>query len=228
MSFVTIRVPTILIGETKGLLRAVRPESENEIASMKRLKRFQVIVPFFLVLLCIASINFVELPAAFRATPTRAAPVPTSTATRTPLAKPTAQLPPSPTVTNTPPPTASATPLPTPELAPTLPAGAQIWLYGPPDGSSYSRNSTVSFFWSWPYPLAEEQQFVLYLIGDGSEHRVGSVGKPNLGSAYSLRMLAQQLSEVESPVAWEVRLEDGSSAEALLVSERRALSFLED
>ncbi|RMG99564.1 MAG: hypothetical protein D6706_05265, partial [Chloroflexi bacterium] len=113
-----------------------------------------------------------------------------------------------------------STTAPTP--LPTLPPGAQIELLGPPPDTTWVGNQPVTFYWQWPYPLANNQQFVVVIQTNGEEQRLGAVDQPNLGTGYRL----QAVLPTNGELVWEVRLETKAALAPLISSERRILTII--
>lgn len=184
------------------------------------------IVPLLLLLLCLALVNLLRLPASTVGANTP--PVSAAEATVLPSAtpEPSRTKPPLSTATIVPSPTPSSLPTLTPavESTPQLPTELQIRLMGPPSGSSYGPGESVTFFWEWPLPLTEEQRLTLYLLGEDNQLQVGSLEASNLGKAYTIALTGEQLAGFDGALSWEVRLETESGAGSMLNSERRTFS----
>lgn len=119
------------------------------------------------------------------------------------------------------------TAVPTPisiEPAPTIPPGAVVELIGPPAGSHFPVDASISFYWRWPFVLDENQQFVVYLLQDQQEILLGMLTEPNLGNdAYYLSGELAATAVQAGAVQWEVRLENAPGQIILATSERRGL-----
>lgn len=183
-------------------------------STLKRKARRVVYVfaPFVLLLLCVGSINIV--PGLLTAvderqtTPISSAPPPASATTAsqsaitsTPTAQPTVQ--------------ATATPIPT------IPADAIITLLGPPAGSTFAEAHLVTFYWSWPLPLTDGQQFVVYAANGGETYQLGTVAEPNLGTNYQLTVALGERLGGSGQFQWQTRLETAVSNLVLATSENR-------
>lgn len=172
--------------------------------------------PTLIVLAGILLFNWlVPIPARSPASPEAATAVPTEAGSRSQAAAPI-----------TPGSTATAVPLaiimdPTPTPLPTVPASAAITLLGPPADSLLPAGSDVVLYWTWPQPLPETQQFVVYLAHDGRETAVGALTEPNLGQSYRLTLPPDSLPATET-ITWFVQLQLSDSGDILTASQSRA------
>jgi len=181
-------------------------------------RRISVLFPLFSLLLALAVINFL---------PRWLDPPPPTAAIR-----PTGTLPPNwtpgqPTAIATAIPGTPSTPIP-PTATPTLPPNAEITLFGPPGDGRFFADETISFFWDWPLPLAENQMFVVVIILDGGEWAMGEIDEPNFGSQYRLSGNLANMGVAETAVsaAWEVRLIHQPTGEILRRSPSRPITAL--
>jgi hypothetical protein len=177
-----------------------------------------ILAPFFLLLVCLGFINFV--PGRLTAVPTTPedATAPEVTAVLA-VSAPTATIPPTPTLI----PTA------------TLPPDAAIELLGPPDGSSFRRLDTVSFYADWPVALVEPQQLAVYVrFDDQMPILLGTLDEPNIGQRYRWQLNVGEmantpaLSEVEAAISlsWWVQLQTSSDSSPRLTSSIRQVTLL--
>jgi len=127
-----------------------------------------------------------------------------------------------------PPPSATPTetPMPTPTPLPTLPPDAAITLLGPPDGSVVSAAAPLSLYWTWPYPLREDQYFAIYLAAADTEQFLGRLPEPNLGDGYYWQIPPAALSGLGPDLTWEIRLQSTFADAPLLSSETRAVRLI--
>ncbi|MBK8988943.1 MAG: hypothetical protein IPM39_23210 [Chloroflexi bacterium] len=88
-------------------------------------------------------------------------------------------------------------------------------------------SEVVDFAWNWPLPLADGQQFTLYLLGDSQAIPMGSAAQPAAGTLYRVRTAVMDVSPAVGSFEWQVRLEDGRQ-NTLLWSEPRSLEIVAD
>jgi hypothetical protein len=176
-----------------------------------------ILAPFFLLLVCLGFINFV--PGRLTAVPTpspqsekeRLQETAVSTATTITSALPTATTPPTPTRI----PTA------------TLPPDAVIDLLGPPAGSNFRRNDTISFYADWPLPLAESQQLAAYIRLDAQPPiLLGILDEPNSGQYYRWHMNIGEMAQTAVSLEWWIQLQTDSSTPPLRTSATRSVTLL--
>jgi hypothetical protein len=189
----------------------------------KRKQIAYILAPLFLLLLCLGLINITpETIRTLALNPSGQAPI--STLTAQPGSIPATSLVVQATATATPQriPTSS----PAPSLTPTFPSGAQLQLLGPPPESIFRIGDTLSFYWQWAVPLAEDQWLAVYLYSRGQEHLLGTVNEPNVGNSYRLHAESEAFIETDGLVQWQVRLESSLSQSALVESEIRSFILL--
>jgi uncharacterized protein YkwD/PKD repeat protein len=114
------------------------------------------------------------------------------------------------------------------------PVEAVLRLQEPASGMRALNTDIVNYGWSWPLPLASDQQFIVYLQRGDRQLRLGRINQPVYGSRF---VLSAVVDDAETPLAlnpfssanydWFVRLEDGRGA-ILAESERRSISFRPD
>jgi hypothetical protein len=102
-----------------------------------------------------------------------------------------------------------------------------VIVYGPPDESAFQLEEAIAFYWTWPEPLAEDEQFSLYVRSAAGEQRVGGIDEANLGRAYWLRATLGDVVEEAGAVAWHVQLETKSNGRVLARSPERVLTLRE-
>ncbi|NHZ72100.1 MAG: hypothetical protein GWP17_03330, partial [Aquificales bacterium] len=122
--------------------------------------------------------------------------------------------------TTTPPPTTTSIP------QPTLPPTATITLLGPPDQSRITAQDTVTVYWTWPLPLAEDQYFGVYLQDETGETRIGRLEEANFGAGYRWQTEAQYLTDDGGEVRYLIKLETILTDTPLIISEPRTLFVL--
>ena len=178
-----------------------------------------VLAPFFLLLVCLGFINFI---------PGRLTAVPTAS----PQSKNAAAGEPT-TVSPTPDSASDALPAatipPTSTIIPTatLPPDAAIALLGPPVGSSFQRNDTISFYVDWPFPLTESQQLAAYVrFNDQPATLLGVLDEPNTGQRYRWQMNVREMTDTAVSFEWWVQLQTSSDAAPLLTSPSRTVTLL--
>lgn len=177
------------------------------------LKRLYILAPFFLLVLLLLFINLAPRLFVSRS---GASPIPVPSVTPSP--QPTAAITPSPPLPSPLP--ATPTPLPTA----TLPPDATIKLFGPPTDAVFSLNTPITFYWQWPLPLAEGQQFGVYLLVEEQFYRLGTVTEANLGLSYRLQTTLEPVAETAESAQWLVQLET-TTAQPLLQSESRSIQL---
>ncbi len=127
-----------------------------------------------------------------------------------------------PTLAATAVPPATATPIP----LPTLPSTATITLLGPPDQSRIMADDSITVYWTWPLPLAEDQYFGVYLQEESGDSRIGRLEQANFGSGYRWQTEAQYLTDGGGEVRYLIKLETILTNEPLITSEPRTLFVL--
>ncbi len=185
---------------------------------LSRNRRITVLFPLFSLLLALAVINF--LPQRLNPPPATAVIQPTGT-------PPPNWTPGQPTAIATAIPGTPSTSVP-PTAAPTLPANADITLFGPPGDGRFFADETIPFFWQWPLPLTEDQAFVVVVTFEGGEWAMGQVDEPNFGSQYRLSGSLANMGVADTAVsaAWEVRLIHQPTGEILRRSPSRPITLL--
>ena len=188
---------------------------------MQKVKRvIYIIMPLALLLLCLGLINWLpnqQPSASGSGGQTNGGETAVSTTNNPPAALATLA---PPTAT----PTATPTPAPTPR--PTLPPDAAITLLGPPDGSVFSAAAPLSLYWTWPYPLHEDEYFAVYLAAAGTEQLLGRLAEPNLGAGYRWQILPDVFTGLGADLAWQIRLESTLADAPLLSSETRTVRLI--
>ncbi len=126
------------------------------------------------------------------------------------------------TSTTTPPPT--STPFP----QSTLPPETNITLNGPPQASVFPNTSNITFYWNWPLPLADNQQFALTMIDDAQEQQIATINEQNLGQQYALTVNIGTLKSTapESLFIWQIQLIDSESGTILAQSKQRQIAII--
>jgi hypothetical protein len=108
----------------------------------------------------------------------------------------------------------------------TIPPDTAVQLLGPPPESTFPINDTVSFYWHWPQPLAEDQRFALYLLADDQERLLGIVDEPNLGTSFRLSASPGEFVETTGTIQWQVRLESELLEYPLTESKVRSIALI--
>ena len=92
--------------------------------------------------------------------------------------------------------------------------------------------SLVNFSWNWPLPLADGEQFVLYLQTNRGDFPVATVTQPTLGTRYAVQLAANNLTSGNARLqvkpdeySWQLRLENGGT---IVQSEVRNITFTVD
>ncbi|MCZ7672635.1 MAG: hypothetical protein M5U34_38720 [Chloroflexi bacterium] len=187
----------------------------------KRRRIFTIITPLLLLLLCLGLLN--SLPR-----PKPAAPPPLYAKSGNGRSHPrcsgphsnreeTAVLP-----TQTTPPTATAIPLPV------FPPTATITLLGPPADSRLLADDSLTLYWTWSEPLAEDQYFGVYLRDETGDVPVGRLAEANLGMGYRWQTAVNALTDSGGEIQLLVKLETIRSETPLLSSEPRTFVILSE
>jgi hypothetical protein len=174
------------------------------------------VMPLFLLIVCLGAINLVSRQ---RASSSEAltAPLPAQVAKTTPpVSAPAATAVPT---------LIPGQPTAMPTAVPALPPEVSIQLLGPPENAVFQTNNAISFYWHWDAPLADGQQFAVYLKQDDKEMVVGFLDEPNVGSSYRINITIGDKVNAGS-AQWQVRLEADYTAGNLLVSELRPFTLL--
>lgn len=175
-----------------------------------------IVTPFFLLLFGLITFNVLTRDdavvvagaetAVFQPTPT---PIATSTMTPIPTPVPTSR-----------PPTA------TPYNAPVYDAETAVVLLGPPDETLLRLQDLAVFYWDWPLPLSDDQQFTLYIQHDGQTTAIASLNEPNLGTTYRATLHLNDLLTEATTIQWQIRLESSFADAPLTASEIRTITVL--
>ncbi len=119
------------------------------------------------------------------------------------------------------------------------PAQPTLRVQEPVSGVNAYDTDFLNYAWTWPLPLASDQQFVVYLQRGDEQLRLGRITQPVYGSRFVLSaayegVASQRGSGAQSAAVtsinsfdWFVRLEDGRGA-VLVESERRSVVFRPD
>lgn len=172
-----------------------------------------IITPFFLLLFGLITFNLltrddavVEVAAVetavFQPTPT---PIAASTITPAPTSSP---------------------PTATPYNAPVYDAETAVILLGPPDETLLRLQDLVVFYWDWPLPLSDDQQFTLYIQHDGQTTAIASLNEPNLGTTYRANLHLGDLLTEAATIQWQIRLESSFADTPLTASDIRTIIVL--
>jgi uncharacterized protein YkwD len=92
--------------------------------------------------------------------------------------------------------------------------------------------SLVTFSWNWAAPLADGEQFVLYLQTNRGDFPVATVTQPTLGTRYTVQLAANNLTSGNARLqvkpgnySWQLRLENGGP---IMQSTARPITFTID
>ena len=92
--------------------------------------------------------------------------------------------------------------------------------------------SLVTFSWNWPVPLADGEQFVLYLQTNRGDFPVARLTQPTLGTRYTVQLAANNLTSGNARLqvkpgnySWQLRLENGGP---IMQSTARPITFTID
>lgn len=165
-----------------------------------------ILMPLFLLLLFLGAINLwggQETAVSLPPSPVPATP-PTNTPTPTKAATANAATP--------------LTPTPTDQPAALLPTD-DIILLGPPAGSTFPINTTITLFWQWPHLLTDGQQFTVYWQQDAQIQLLGQLTEPNFGDLFQL----QTTPTIAGNVLWWVSLETSIIQTKQIESSQRSL-----
>lgn len=112
----------------------------------------------------------------------------------------------------------TSTPRPSPTAAPARPLfapEAQIALISPTAADEFVLSGKVTFSWSWPITMTDNQRFFVYLVDDGADIPV-NVGFQQVGEGdYDVEVVLGEYITEPDVYAWKVRLEDSSSGDVL-------------
>lgn len=189
-------------------------------------KWLYVVAPFCWLLLCLGSINVAtwwktrplkQLPATITAVPM---PSPLPTATQQAANNISDVVQPNATATATP---SSTVTLYTP---PVYSTDTIIQLLGPPPGGSFANTAIVSFYWQWPLPLTEDQEFRVYLLAEDQKVLLGTINEPNVGDSFRLQVALEDVRLTADGLYWFVQLETTHLDQPLQTSETRSLTIL--
>lgn len=182
-----------------------------------------ILAPLFLLIVCLGTINLtpalILVAGADQAAPVATAALATITPVENAITTPSSRFKQEPGAAPT------LLPTPTPTMAP-APLGAEIQLLGPPSGSTFRIGDTLSFYWQWPAPLAEDQSLAVYLLVQNQEYLLGRLGEPNVGQSYRLHVPIDDSMGATGKAQWQVRLESNHARQWLAASEIRPLALL--
>jgi hypothetical protein len=198
----------------------------KEESNRARRKWLYVVAPFCWLLLCLGSINVATW---WKSRPLKQLPV-TITAVSMPTPIPTTIEPTANDLSNLPQPKATVIAIPGPTATPYTPpiysTDTIIQLLGPPPGSAFAHTATISFYWQWPLPLTEDQEFRVYLFAEDQVVLWGTINEPNVGDSYRLQVALEDVRLTADKLHWFVQLETTHLDQPLQVSETRSLTIL--
>lgn len=215
------------------------PNSTLHLSKHKR--GILISLPFLLLLLCLGLLNVWARSVAIAPTVTPVATMMETAVSATLSAGISTEPPPLKAITPQPEsglPTVTATPtLSMAEVAvssaevtlipqPTLPPTATITLLGPPNQSRFMAEDSITFYWTWPLPLAKDQYFGIYVQEETGDARIGRLEEANFGTGYRWQTAAQSLTTSGGEVNTLIKLETTFSDTPLSSSELRTLFIL--
>lgn len=113
------------------------------------------------------------------------------------------------------------TPTVVPEVTP-----VHIPLLGPPAGSIFRMEDTISFYWSAAGEPSPNQRYGVYLLDGGERVLLGSAVGPNLGQGYQIRATIGEFVDEPGEYRWLVVLEDVDSGAIIGQSEIRPITLM--
>ena len=123
--------------------------------------------------------------------------------------------------------TATVTLSSTPMTTPTSVLEVPVELLAPANNSEFSSGNDITFGWTYVAPLETEQQFVIYLLSDGSEAaHFGPVTETVVDSHYRLLVDGDALNIPAGTYEWQIILEDAATGAQLAASSQRTITFL--
>lgn len=172
-----------------------------------------ITAPFFLLLFGLVALNVLTHEDEIAVVAT----VPTAVSQPTTIATPFPTITPAPTTS---PPTAVA------YSPPVYEAETAVSLLGPPNDTHFRLQDSVAFYWDWPLPLTDDQQFTLYIQHDGQTIPIASLNEPNLGTTYRISLPLTDLLTEATSIQWQIRLESSFADTPLATSEIRPITVL--
>jgi len=115
---------------------------------------------------------------------------------------------------------------PTAAGEPTTAAPVPIPLQGPPAGSLFRMEDTVSFYWGAAGEPTPNQQYGVYLLNGDERVLLGSAIGPNLGQGYQIRATIGEFVDEPGDYSWLVVLEDVDSGAIIGQSEIRLMTLM--
>lgn len=101
-----------------------------------------------------------------------------------------------------------------------------IPVLGPPAGSFFRPEDTISFYWSGAAEPTPDRQYSVYLIDGDERVLLGSIAQPNLGQGYQLRANISDFVEEPGAYSWLVVLEDAGLGVIIGQSDIRPISLV--
>ena len=178
-----------------------------------------ITTPFFLLLFGLIALNVLTREDEI------AVVVPTSTPshTETAVLQQSVTITPQPTITSEP---TTSPPTATPYRPPVYHAEVAVSLLGPPHDTIFRLQDSVVFYWDWPLPLTDDQQFTLYIQHDGQPIPIASLNEPNLGTTYRASLPLTDLLSETAVIQWQIRLESSFADTPLTTSDIRTITVL--
>jgi len=190
----------------------------------KKKQSIYILLPFFLLVICFGAINLFPVNSA-SPKPISITSTPVNIPEQIVQVQPTEFIEATPTSSTTPLPTPTLLPSPTPNFISQIPLGIDISLLGPPTGSIFPLSSQISFYWTWPIPLEDNQTFAIYLYANDQEYNVGTRDKPDLGTVYHFSATVKDIFQDANIVYWQIQLIAPQSATILIESEIRTINL---
>ena len=180
-----------------------------------------ITAPFFLLLFGLIALNL--LTQTGETALVAIVPTPTASRDETAVSAPAATATPFPTVTPIPTP---SPPTATPYSPPVYDEETAVVLLGPPPDTIFRLQDRVVFYWDWPLPLTDDQQFTLYIQHDGQTIPIASLTEPNLGTTYRVSLPLSDLLTQAADIQWQIRLESSFADTPLTASAIRPITVL--
>jgi hypothetical protein len=188
----------------------------------------RILAPFWLLLLCLGALQLApSISTSRNITPVVSSSTPAPPpATLFPETTPSVAMAATAALTTaTQAPAAALSPTPSTTATPPIPPEAQIQLLGPPAKSVLDISETASFYWLWPIALADDQAFAVYVFVEGQPYLLGQIDEPNMGQAYRLHFVLQDLAPSAVAIEWQVVLMTVPDGTVIRQSELRSLNL---
>lgn len=103
-----------------------------------------------------------------------------------------------------------------------------VVLSGPPPGSQFGLNDSVTFYWDWPGELQDGMRFALYLQSADAAELVGTADADNLGNVQQVGARLGEFVAGPGDYQWQVVVEDESTGATIAFSEHRPIVLMAD